>query len=233
MLKNPPKEYRSVPFWSWNDKLDQNELRWQIQKMKEKGIGGFFMHARGGLETPYMENEWMECIDACVEEAEAADMEAWMYDEEGWPSGFAGGKVTELGDAFYVRWLEMEQCESHSVVDTEGILGLYNSEFQYLGNRLEDIKSVQSTSVIVIRHKSNPYYVDTLNEAVIQKFIDVTHETYKERFGDVLGKRIPGFFTDEPQYAKCKYLFDIQLFTAIGILDTTAFLDHGDHIHAF
>ena len=61
--------------------------------------------------------------------------------------------------------------------------------------------------MIVIRHKSNPYYVDTLNEAVIQKFIDVTHETYKERFGDVLGKRIPGFFTDEPQYAKCKIPF--------------------------
>lgn len=27
-LKKPPKEYRSVPFWSWNDKLDPNELRW-------------------------------------------------------------------------------------------------------------------------------------------------------------------------------------------------------------
>lgn len=55
-LKNQPKEYRSVPFWSWNDKLDPNELRWQIQEMKEKGIGGFFMHARGGLETSTLNN---------------------------------------------------------------------------------------------------------------------------------------------------------------------------------
>ena len=32
----------------------------------------------------------MECIKASAEEAEKLDMEAWLYDEEGWPSGFAG-----------------------------------------------------------------------------------------------------------------------------------------------
>ena len=95
-LENPSNEYRALPFWSWNDKLDPKELKWQINEMHDKGIGGFFMHARGGLKTRYMDDEWMECIRTSAEEAEQLGMEAWLYDEEGWPSGFAGGRVTAL-----------------------------------------------------------------------------------------------------------------------------------------
>ena len=45
------KNYQSIPFWSGNDKLEPDELRRQIREMKKAGIGGFFMHARGGLLT--------------------------------------------------------------------------------------------------------------------------------------------------------------------------------------
>ena len=46
--------YQPIPFWSWNDELESDELRRQIREMKKAGIGGFFMHARGGLTTPYL-----------------------------------------------------------------------------------------------------------------------------------------------------------------------------------
>ena len=58
-LTNPPAQYRPIPFWSWNDKLDPEELRRQIREMKKAGLGGFFMHARGGLQTAYLSDEWM------------------------------------------------------------------------------------------------------------------------------------------------------------------------------
>ena len=51
-LKNPPKKYRAIPFWSWNEKLHTEETAWQIAEMDKAGIGGYFMHARGGLQTP-------------------------------------------------------------------------------------------------------------------------------------------------------------------------------------
>ena len=60
-FKNPGKDYRSVPFWSWNDRLSIKELVSQVRDMKEKGIGGFFMHSREGLETPYLREEWLQC----------------------------------------------------------------------------------------------------------------------------------------------------------------------------
>lgn len=51
-------DYQSIPFWSWNDKLEPEELRRQIRAMKKAGIGGFFMHARGGLMTEYLGEDW-------------------------------------------------------------------------------------------------------------------------------------------------------------------------------
>ena len=38
------KSYRPIPFWSWNDKLEPEELIRQIQWMNKNGMGGFFMH---------------------------------------------------------------------------------------------------------------------------------------------------------------------------------------------
>lgn len=56
-FKNVPKKYRPVPFWSWNEKLNIEETKRQIDIMDNAGIGGFFMHARGGLQTEYMKDE--------------------------------------------------------------------------------------------------------------------------------------------------------------------------------
>ena len=32
-LKNPPKKYRPIPFWSWNEKLEEKETARQIEIM--------------------------------------------------------------------------------------------------------------------------------------------------------------------------------------------------------
>ncbi|MEN6315080.1 MAG: glycosyl hydrolase [Clostridiaceae bacterium] len=114
-LKNPNKEYRAIPFWSWNDRLDPEFLRWQIREMDRAGLGGYFMHARGGLRTEYMGADWMNCIKACLEEGNSLGMSSWCYDEEGWPSGFAGGKVPAMGIGYQVKWLEMERISYDSL----------------------------------------------------------------------------------------------------------------------
>ena len=90
-FKNPGKDWRGAPFWSWNDKLEEAELRRQIREMKKAGMGGFFMHSRVGLITEYLSKEWIKMIKACVAEAKKTGMNAWLYDEDRWPSGAAGG----------------------------------------------------------------------------------------------------------------------------------------------
>lgn len=92
---SPTSEYRGAPFWAWNGKLEPAELRRQIRIMDRMGLGGFFMHSRVGLDTPYLSDKWFECVDACIDEADKLGMKAWLYDEDRWPSGAGGGLVTK------------------------------------------------------------------------------------------------------------------------------------------
>ena len=91
---SPSAEYRGKPFWSWNGELRDEELVRQAHIMKEMGLGGYFMHSRAGLITEYLGDEWFDLINQVADAAEADGMEAWLYDEDRWPSGSAGGKVT-------------------------------------------------------------------------------------------------------------------------------------------
>ena len=195
--KSPSKEYRAVPFWSWNDKLDPEFLRWQIQEMDKAGLGGYFMHARGGLQTEYMSEDWMKCIRACIDEGNKTGMKSWSYDEDGWPSGFAGGIVTSMGDKYHVRWLEFEKYDGHETVDDGQILGTYTLD-------LKTDTLGKGSQTFIIKHESNPYYIDVLNPEVIKAFIESTYEKYYSHFKDEFGKGMPGFFTDEPQYSRGK-----------------------------
>ena len=100
------KKYRPVPFWSWNEKLETEETKRQVRIMDEAGMGGYFMHARGGLQTEYMGEEWFENVAACIDECNKRGMHAWAYDENGWPSGFAGGKLLKDENNF-VKYLNI------------------------------------------------------------------------------------------------------------------------------
>ena len=55
---------------------------------------GFFMYSRTGLDTEYLGEEWFELTNICTDYAETLGLEAWLYDEDRWPSGTAGGMVT-------------------------------------------------------------------------------------------------------------------------------------------
>ena len=94
VFRNPGAEYRCTPFWAWNCSLDEQLLKDEIGFMQEMGMGGFHMHTRAGMSVPYLSDEYMGKIRTCVEEARKRGMLAWLYDEDKWPSGFAGGLVT-------------------------------------------------------------------------------------------------------------------------------------------
>lgn len=111
---NPDSTYRGAPFWAWNTDLKKDELIRQIGELKKMGFGGFFMHTRAGMNTPYLGDEFMELIRACRDEAKKHDMLAYLYDEDRWPSGAAGGIVTENPD-YRVRYLVFSRDEKESL----------------------------------------------------------------------------------------------------------------------
>ena len=173
-FKNVPLKYRPIPFWSWNEKLECEETRDQIRTMYNAGIGGYFMHARGGLQTEYMGDEWFENVKAAADEGKKLGMRTWAYDENGWPSGFGDGLVNGLGVDYQQKYLRMEDSDTHPET---AICKCGEHYFYY------DI---------------NPFYVDTLDKKVIKEFLDRIYAPYYEKFGN----EIEGFFTDEPQISR-------------------------------
>lgn len=172
-FKNVPNKFRPIPFWSWNEKLDTEETKRQIKLMHDVGIGGFFMHARGGLQTEYMGEDWFLNIESGIDEAEKLNMYPWAYDENGWPSGFGDGKVNGLGKKYQQKWLRYDKNKEgeNTICVVDGVRYYY---------------------------EVNPFYVDVLMHEVTEIFLKEIYEPYYKKYGN----RITGFFTDEPQISR-------------------------------
>ena len=104
-FENPSKNYRAVPFWSLNDLLDSAEIDRQIDEFAKGGYGGVYLHSRTGLLTEYLGKDWWKAMDAGVKACERNDVYAWFYDEDKWPSGFAGGMVPLKSEDYHARCL--------------------------------------------------------------------------------------------------------------------------------
>jgi hypothetical protein len=221
-LLEPGNEYRGAPFWSLNGKLEPDELRRQIRVFHRMGMGGFFMHSRIGLETPYLSDEWMGCMAACIDEAGKLGMKAWLYDEDRWPSGYAGGMVTKKPQ-FRARKLVLEVIDKAGRFKwTPSVVAAYTARVD--GDKASDVKRLKKghiprlakgQSILAFRVQvdecSSWYngfaYLDTMNHKAVGEFIRVTHQAYAKRFGDDFGKTVPGIFTDEPnvkEYTKAR-----------------------------
>lgn len=209
-LASPPAEYRSAPLWSWNDKLEQAELERQIEEMHAAGIGGFFMHARGGLQTPYMGEAWMEAVRASIAKGRELGMNTWFYDENGWPSGFADGEVPAKGIAYQQKMLAWEKPPFRYPV--ERAIACYSLEATSGEYRLlppEDSGAAE----LAMYYEVNPYYTDTLSKLAVGEFITAAYERYWEEFGqlEAEGAALPGIFTDEPQFARGRLPWSFEL----------------------
>ncbi|AIQ40096.1 glycosyl hydrolase [Paenibacillus sp. FSL R5-0912] len=209
-LPRPPAEYRSAPLWSWNDKLEPAELERQIEEMHAAGIGGFFMHARGGLQTPYMGEAWMEAIRLSIVKSRELGMNAWFYDENGWPSGFADGEVPAKGIAYQQKMLAWEKPPFRYPV--ERAIACYSLEAASGEYRLLPPED-RGTADLAMYYEVNPYYTDTLSKLAVGEFITAAYERYWEAFGqfEAEGAALPGIFTDEPQFARGRLPWSFEL----------------------
>ena len=228
LFQNPTCEYRATPFWAWNNKLDANDLKWQIEQFKTMGFGGFHMHVRTGLATEYLSDEYMSIVKECIEKARNEDMLAWLYDEDRWPSGAAGGIVTKDPDYRAMHLLFTRNSyddESKSFQDeTRRAIGKRTNSGKLIAcydivlsndGRLKSYKRINpgenASGFILYAYEevalqdpwfNNQTYVNTLDKTSVAEFIRVTYERYKDIAAKDLGLLVPAIFTDEPQFTR-------------------------------
>lgn len=248
-FSQPTSEYRGTPFWSWNSDLDEATLEKQIEIFHEMGFGGFHIHSRIGLNTPYLGPRFMQLVEHCNTVGKKLGMLTWLYDEDKWPSGFAGGLVTQH-EEFRIRYLlfspilhEDGYVDRHlpqaSRVNMNGDCSyLCSYEVTLEQGRLSSYKKVEKGTSAqegtqiwhayrVISGASswfnNQSYVDTLNPEAAKEFTRVTHDVYAATLKEELGKSVPAMFTDEPQYFKLQNFSCSESNDEVGIPFTDTF----------
>ncbi len=213
LFQNPTVEYRGLPFWSWNCKLNKQTIDEQLEIFKEMGFGGVVIHPRDGLDTEYLGTEFMDMVKHAVERCRELGLICWLYDDDRFPSGAADGLVTK-NPQFRARQLRLtkeqsgkDYCAAYSVQMEAGKL----TQYRRLKTEAEILEA--------LNHKENVWfaylelakeeewfqgqtYSDTMNPAAVDEFIKVTHERYRSVLGDNFGRAASAIFTDEPRIGK-------------------------------
>jgi hypothetical protein len=210
LFEDPPSEYLSAPLWDWNEKITEEGIDFQMKEFKKAGIGGVFVHPRPGLLTEYLSDGWFNLFDYTVRKGKELDMKVWIYDENSYPSGFAGGHVpAEMPDSYKhgsaLRVIISETADSVSLQNLELAMKKEGENFVDITHSLEDEKGKLGTYYFFEKAfpgKSPWYggfsYVDLLYPGVTEKFLDLTMTRGYERNKADFGNTVVGVFTDEP-----------------------------------
>ena len=92
-FKQPPNGYRSMPLWVWNGDMTEGRITEMLEQYAQQGMGGVFVHPRPGLITEYLSERWFELWGHALSECKRLGLQCNVYDENSYPSGFAGGHV--------------------------------------------------------------------------------------------------------------------------------------------
>ena len=106
---NPPSEYGPEPYYGMNGAVDQTVIERDLDTMKSLGYRAVTVQAGYDMPFAYLSPEYFKFFRTFVEEAKKRDMKVWIVDDAGYPSGFAGGKFTQLKPELRMQALEAAQ----------------------------------------------------------------------------------------------------------------------------
>ena len=95
-------------FWQHGEK--EEDLREEIGKMQEGGIGGFIVESRP--HPDFLSYGWWRDLDVILSEASKRQMEVWIFDDGAYPSGLGGGKVKVLYPEACKRYIAKRQIDA-------------------------------------------------------------------------------------------------------------------------
>lgn len=210
----PGNEYGTTPFWVWNTKVNRKIIDSMMLDYKRNDFGGVIVHARPGLITEYLSDEWFDLFKYAQEKGKKLGLKVWIYDENSYPTGFGGGLVPDQMPESYNQGQMLYMTDVNTIpVNQEDIFIALKVE----GEQFIDISSTLATEKgktgkyrifrKVNYEKSNrgtvagpigSSYVDLMAKGVTQKFMDITFKGYEKVAGQEFGKTVPGIFSDEP-----------------------------------
>lgn len=167
---------------AWKDEYPENGMRFY----KERGLGGVVCNV---MFQDYMCSEpaWKALV-AAVEDCRRLGMIVWIYDEEGYPSGAAGGLVLKEHPEYEAQELAYDVAQPDPFV----------------------LRPAYEFTVAVHNYYASRRYINLIDDRAVRSFIEKTHQAYRDRLGADIGTVVKVFFTDEP----CLIAWNINLSNA-------------------
>jgi len=81
------------PLMGMEHRCHERGHRQDVERVQGARLRGAFVHPRPGLITDYLSEDWFALYAYSLEVAERLGLDIWIYDENSYPSGFAGGHV--------------------------------------------------------------------------------------------------------------------------------------------
>ncbi len=211
---SPPVSYAPVYVWVWNDICTCEIIDAQLAEMQNMGIRAFYILPEPKdfrpdsmptkLTPEYLSEEFFELCTYAVEKAKDLGMNCWFYDEGGWPSGGACGRVLKEHPEYAQQILkafeyDFSAGETYKKSNADAIACFLNDE-QIIeeGYTFFEDAVVTEYTIEKVSLKSTDY-PDLLNKAATEHFIEITHEKYAKALKGHMGETVTAVFTDEPK----------------------------------
>lgn len=197
-------------FWLWNAPLDPERVSAQLADMAAHDARSVCVlpmphgfrpdSTNNDLNPDYLTPAYFQRVGAAVDQAAGLGMAWWLYDEGGWPSGQALGKVVEGHPELTRRTLTRKQIPAAQPYRVPAeVLALVvegaDPKVVLPGNLWEPSTPSEVAHAYQVGVGGG---VDLLNPAATERFIGLTHERYAEVLGRHLGTTVKFTFTDEP-----------------------------------
>ena len=102
-------------FWFLNDVCDDKLIDRQIEEFSKAQIGTVCLHPRDGLLLPYGGGDWFDFIRRTVKKLAAKNIGVWLYDDDPYPSGNAGGRIVLDHPEFIAKKIVMHRADPASI----------------------------------------------------------------------------------------------------------------------
>lgn len=214
-FQNPGESFWPVYGWEWNGVISREETDAQLLEMQRLGVKAMYIlplpkgfrptSVPTMLEPDYLTDAYMEEYQYAIDRAKELGMVCWLYDEGGWPSGGACGKVLLKHPEFAQKRLA---CRKFTVKSGDS----YRMKEDVLGAFFRSGEPVADGAVMAIDAEVIEYYIervfpvgtgtigvpDITRKEATDAFIEITHEAYKPYLKSHFGDGIQAVFFDEP-----------------------------------
>ncbi|MCQ2770739.1 MAG: hypothetical protein MJ236_02940 [Clostridia bacterium] len=215
-ITKPNDKYRPRPLLFLSNKPDKEHMCQLLRKCKEIGYGGVGVISYKDTNIEYLSEEYFTMYEWILKESKELGLKVCLYDEYWFPSGKAGGLLAERYPEAITKRLEMREdllpLKGSLEYPEDGIL-MSAVAFNKDTNTLIDVTDEYSTTNTVSWDRDGSWkllrfycikglrgMVNYLDAEAVNKFIEITHESFYKRFPEYFGDTIDSSFYDEPQF---------------------------------